>query len=156
MRYIRIVDEITSPFFQEQCHCERSEAISLGLARCSFRRDCFATLAMTAFGERISSSFLMLFIGFLGVFFLIVHPCVGIEPDIEIALSDEDYKALRQQLPDDRMVVTSEAASTDEPEAKVEDVQLKEALTVLRGYVLLASQEKPEEEPEPASPEEVM
>jgi C-terminal processing protease CtpA/Prc len=81
---------------------------------------------------------------------------VGIEPDIQISLSDEDYKALRQQLPDDRMVVTSGAASTDEPEVKVDDVQLKEAFTVLRGYMLIASQEKPEEEPQPTSPEEVM
>jgi len=81
---------------------------------------------------------------------------VGIEPDIEIALSDEDYKALRQQLPDDRMVVTSEPASTETPEAKVEDVQLKEAVAVLRGYILLASQEKPQKEPQPPATEEAM
>jgi carboxyl-terminal processing protease len=65
----------------------------------------------------------------------------GIEPDIEIALSREDDIKLRQQLPDDREAPPREKPG-EEPEEKLVDVQLKEAITVLRGYVLLARQEK--------------
>jgi uncharacterized protein (TIGR00725 family) len=39
--------DIKNSKFPKGCHCERSEAISLGLARYSFQRDCFASLAMT-------------------------------------------------------------------------------------------------------------
>jgi carboxyl-terminal processing protease len=72
----------------------------------------------------------------------------GIEPDIPIVLSKEDDRRLRQQLPDDRAVVTAVMQGDDTAVTEVEDVQLKEAVTVLRGYVILAAQEKPlEEEP---------
>lgn len=70
----------------------------------------------------------------------------GIEPDIKIALSEEDDKRLRQQLADDREVVTFGLEADETPGQKVEDVQLKEAITVLRGYVILAKQEKGGEE----------
>jgi len=59
----------------------------------------------------------------------------GIEPDIKIALSREEDIRLRQQLPDDR-------GPGEEPGKTFEDVQLNEAITVLRGYVILAKQEK--------------
>jgi carboxyl-terminal processing protease len=59
----------------------------------------------------------------------------GIDPDIKIALSRLEDIKLRQQLPDDR-------GADEEPGKKFEDVQLNEAITVLRGYVILAKQEK--------------
>ena len=59
----------------------------------------------------------------------------GIDPDIKIALSRLEDIKLRQQLPDDR-------GPDEEPGKKFEDVQLNEAITVLRGYVILAKQEK--------------
>lgn len=70
----------------------------------------------------------------------------GIEPDIPKPLSLEDRNRLRRQLPDDRDVVTTRIEPGGLPEEKLEDVQLKEAITVLRGYVLLAKQEKREKE----------
>ena len=65
----------------------------------------------------------------------------GIEPDIKIALSRKEDIKLRQQLPDDRAPRTDE--ETDE---RFEDVQLNEAITVLRGYVILARQNKTDTE----------
>jgi len=58
----------------------------------------------------------------------------GIDPDIKIALSLKDDIRLRQQLPDD-------SRPDEETGKKFEDVQLNEAITVLRGYVILARQE---------------
>ena len=69
----------------------------------------------------------------------------GIEPDIKIAMSREDDIKLRQQLPDDTAAPPKQKPG-EEPEEKVEDVQLKEAITVLRGYVLLARQGKVDSE----------
>jgi carboxyl-terminal processing protease len=64
----------------------------------------------------------------------------GIEPDIKVALSREDDIRLRQQLPDDTK--GPKENSGEEQEQRIEDVQLKEAITVLRGYVVLAHREK--------------
>jgi hypothetical protein len=47
---------------------------------------------------------------------------------------------LRRQLPDDNEPPRKPKPG-EEPEEKLEDVQLKEAITVLRGYVILAQQE---------------
>lgn len=68
----------------------------------------------------------------------------GIDPDIKVALSREDDIELRQQLPDDRDAPEEEPGEA--PEEKIEDVQLKEAITVLRGYVVLAHREKAQSE----------
>ena len=68
----------------------------------------------------------------------------GIEPDIKVALSQEDDIELRQQLPDDTNLQKQQPG--EEPEEKLEDVQLKEAITVLRGYVVLAHREKAQSE----------
>jgi carboxyl-terminal processing protease len=81
---------------------------------------------------------------------------VGVQPDIPVILPEKDYYALRRQLPDDRDVVSGEAVSPDSPEEKVDDIQLKEAETVLRGYVILASQENPGDEQETITAEETM
>ena len=69
----------------------------------------------------------------------------GIEPDIKVAMSREDDIKLRQQLPDATEAPPKQKPG-EEPEEKVEDVQLKEAITVLRGYVVLARQEKVDSE----------
>jgi carboxyl-terminal processing protease len=66
----------------------------------------------------------------------------GIDPDIKISLSREEDIKLRQQLPDD----TKTREPDQEPEKKQEDVQLNEAITVLRGYVILAKQETADSE----------
>jgi carboxyl-terminal processing protease len=81
---------------------------------------------------------------------------VGVKPDIEVVLSDEDYYALRRQLPDDRDVVAAQPVAPDSSEDKVDDVQLEEAITVLRGYVILAAQEDREEEEPSLAGEEAM
>jgi len=74
----------------------------------------------------------------------------GIEPDIKVALSREDDIKLRQQLPDDTAVPFKKKPG-EQPEKPFEDIQLKEAITVLRGYVILAKQEKPKKEQDGAS-----